>query len=265
MTARITFEELESFLRQRPPRTIPANLLAARIARTPWGVGLFVGGILLLVGSILMAVFFPWRILDELALKAPSVARATGEVTLSEPTNNRVNNQRVYRVGYTFQTPQWERHTGTSYYRGDAPGVGQPIEVRYLPSDPGVNRSESGSLNPFGLFGIFVSLLPGIGALLVIATIRGKRSQARLLRDGEFASGVVVQCVPLTPGSGNSVMHRVVIEFPDGRPQPSVEILVQAEEARLAQDCLASQDPIGVLYDPAQPTLMIFPESLVTD
>lgn len=265
MTGRVTFEELESFLRQRPPRAIPANLLAARIARTPWGIGLLVGGMFLLVGSILMAVFFPWKILDELALKAPSVTNATGEVTLSEPTNNRVNNRRVYRVGYTFQTPQWETHSGVSYHRGDSPGVGQPIEVRYLPSNPAVNRSETGSLNPFGLFGIFVALFPAIGTLLVIATIRGKRSQARILRDGEFSSGVVVQCAPLMPGTGNSIMHRVVIEFPDGRPQPSVEILVQAEEARLAQECLASQDPIGVLYDPAQPTLMIFPEALVSD
>jgi hypothetical protein len=265
MKPQVTFEELESFLRQSPPRDVPRNLARRKSGGSAFGVLLPFGLFFFVFGAFFVWIFFPWNLPAEISLSWFGREQATGRVVATESTNMSVNDQPVSLVRYRFRTREGEDKLGASYFSQSVPQVGDELPIRYRGPHPDWNRAEGGTIDPFGWFGVFTILFPAIGLILVGIMIRSRRRWRRLLRDGQFAMANVRDLQPTGTVVMGDTIYRVSLDFEGGLPVASIEANIRGDDVRLAREYLDSNEPIAVLCDPADHRRLTFPESMLTD
>lgn len=261
---KVTLDDLEAFLRQRPPRDVPRNILRRRV---PAGLGWFsllFGGAFLGIGTVFVAIFFPWNWTAELSLDRGNGETAEAVVTGNEPTNMTVNDRRVHRISYRFAGPSGEVK-GECYFTGRAPDVDSVVEVNFLEHDPQTNRLVGGRIDPFGYFGGFVIIFPFVGLIVMLSAHWFRRHQMRLLKHSQFAMATVQEIRQTNVTVNDQRRYQIQLAFDDSTTDRIHNHNAYGEEVRLARSHLESGEPIGVLYDPAKPSRLLFAEALLSD
>lgn len=265
MKPQVTFEDLEGFLRQSPPRDVPRNLMRRKAGGSAFAVLLPLGLFFFLFGGSFVWIFFPWNLPAEISLSWFGHEQATGRVVATESTNMSVNDRPVSLVRYRFRTPEGKEQAGVSYFSQSVPQVGDELPIRYRAPHPEWSRAEGGTIDPFGWFGVFTLVFPAVGLLLAGILIRSRRRWRRLLREGQFAMAHVRDLQPTGTVVMGETIHRVSLEFEGGLPIASTEANIRGDDVRLAREYLASNEPIAVLCDPADHRRLTFPEAMLTD
>ena len=265
MKPQVTFEDLERFLKQSPPRDVPRNIARrksrglAAAAIVPFGL------IFIAFGSIFVWIFFPWNMPVEISLSWLGSESTRGQVVATEGTNMSVNDRQVYRVRYQFRTLEGQEKSGASYFSQSVPDVGDELPIRYRGRHPDWNRAEQGTIDPFGWSGLFTILFPAIGLVMIGFMIRSRRRWLRLLREGQFAMAKVRDLKPTGVVVMGETIYRVAIDFKGDQAPASTAANVRGGDVRIAREYLANDEPIAVLFDPADRRRLMFPESLLTD
>jgi len=148
---------------------------------------------------------------------------ATGTILTKDITRRRNNNGRgtstSYSVRYRFVAPDNVLVEGTSdvpYSRWTELAERQPVEIAYLPSDPGNNRLR-GTRRTFmaamftGLGGAFAVA----GAVIALIGMRGTRRQRRLHETGLMTDAVVTDVHATRLTVNGRRQGRVHYEFRD--------------------------------------------------
>ncbi|MGE0605840.1 MAG: DUF3592 domain-containing protein [Pirellulales bacterium] len=264
----ITLQELGEFLKAPAPREVPKSI---RRQQLKGGLGCFpvlFGGFFAAFGSVFLVIFFPWRIVQELALDLGRPAVIDGTVTLSEETSMSQGGGKhrkgtpIHRIRYRFQPPGKLPSQGVCYRVGRGYPEGKKVRIEYQPYGPSFSRIEKCRVNPFGYGGGFVLLFPAIGLTMLGFSLRGRRRQMRLLRNGLFANGQIMAVDATNLTVNNQQRYKVSVAFDaQGLPQTAIYNAYGADVA-LAQRKLAASEAVGLLYDPARPSRVLLVDSL---
>lgn len=260
----VTLEQLETFLRQQPPREVPSNIRQRRTRAHGLLLMTVIGGCFLVFGGVFSAIFFPWKLASEIRLDLGHGQQAVAEVTDRQQTSMSVNERRVHQLHYHFQTASGQPIQGSCYCHAKVPQAGDQVDVDYLPENPHANRLTGGRINPFGYFGSFVILFPLIGLTIMLGAVMHRRREMRILRWGRFTMATVADVQATNVSVNHDVRHRITLHCDDPELPQSVQFHGYADDVRIARERLDAGEPVGVLYDPSKPSRMIFAESLLT-
>lgn len=265
MKPQVTFDDLERFLKQSPPRDVPRNIARRKASGSALAAVIPFGLFFIAFGSIFVWIFFPWNLPAEISLSWLGSESTRGQVVATEGTNMSVNDRQVYRVRYRFRTLEGQEKSGASYFSQSVPEVGDELPIHYRGRHPDWNRAEQGTIDPFGWFGLFTILFPAIGLIMIGFMIRSRRRWLRLLREGQFAMARVRDLNPTGTVVMGETIYRVTLDFEGDQATEATEANVRGDDVRLSREYQASNEPIAVLFDPADRRRLTFPESLLTD
>lgn len=245
------------------PRHVPDAVMRAANpgGRGRTGLMIFVA----VFGSLFVWAFFPvncWR--DWVMAAAPTVT-TTGQVIEHKATSLSVNEQKVYRTTFEYRPEGVDaKLSGKSYNSISSRESGMPVTVEYLKDQPSIARVRGERQSAAGSFALFVLLFPLIPVAVLLFSWRGRRRKAHLLRNGERGS-VKVEAVEATNMSVNDQPVFRVTFTPLHDALHAENIVIRRHDpalVRLFRRHLEDQKPLAMLYDPAHPKRMLFPDAL---
>ncbi len=256
-------ERLGQFLSQPPPRhTVPPDMRRRAMRGWPFILGL-VGWGLFLLGLPMAFLFAPQRQANERALNRHAALTHEARVTRVEDTGNRINNVRVYRYDFTFQSADGANHTGHSFTSGRIHEPAAPVEVEYLADYPSAARLRGSRLSPFGGTAWFGAIHPLIGAGLVAVAWVGRRRRHALLVQGRFAAGRVTSIEETSIRINRHPAFKVFVTFAHERGETRSPHYAYGSELVAARRKLDDGATVGVLFDPANPNRYLLADRLI--
>ena len=266
---RLSPEDLAEFVTQPSPRDVPRVYLAA----TGAAGGCFLmalGTIFLLVGSVLTFVFMPPRIIDSLRMSFGEIEQVTGTIDSCEETifsegssSHSRKGTPVFRLDFSFPTTSGATQIGSSFVTGRPRKPGSTTQIEYLVGDLEVARVAGTNLNPLGLLPSFVLVFPTIGILVLVICWRVRKRRIGLLRDGSFAFAKITKIHDTKLTINRERVFEVTALVDSDGPALEITARVRGKDASLAQERLAKEERIGVLYDPRRPKHALFTANLV--
>ena len=258
----VTVEELRDFLSGSVPRIVPPNVRRSALRRIPMTIAVM-GIFFALFGLPFMAIFFPWRLLDDLSLNVGARVTRDATVMACEATSMRENNRQVFKYEFSYAPADGSSMKGTCYATGVARDAGSRVADEYLPVRPAVARIEGCRLSPFHWGGGFVVLFPCIGVAIVFFTLRARRRLAQLLAEGIFSAGRIESVEATSVTVNKQRQYRVTVVFKDAAGERRSSYSAYGRDAELAETKRADGSVVGVLYDPANPSRILLIDELV--
>ena len=261
--------QLEALLSSTLPRLVPRALRRAAIKQSRSTSMILFGVLFACVGGVFCWWFFPWGFWKDWELRGHAAAHASGKViavqalNLSEGGSKHFSGTPVYQYDFAFSPTQGGPEvqgacysTGLLYRQDNA-----AVTVEYLPGNPLVARISRTRLSQTSLIGMIAGIFPCAG--LVLAGFAGwQRRRVKWLLANSEAGRATVLSIGAT---GWRVMGQRVYRATlcrTGRQEPLVVSQrdpVVVSFLRQAQD---SKQPVWILFDPAKPQRVLFPESL---
>jgi len=247
-----------------PPRAVP-GLVRLRVLFG--GIVNQFGWLFFGFGMVFVWAFSP---LDDVArrmrFRGPT-ARAEGKIVRVEPTNTRINEQRVYAHHYEFQPASGPRRTGVAYSQDDSPQAGEAVTVEYVQADPGASRIPGMSYTAGGLFGLLVLIFPAVGLGFLVFGFRKAFKGIRLLRNGRQATGRLIATTPTRSRVNNQTVYKFTFEFQAEDGQTYQATARTHETSRFAGEPYPDgAEGEGVfeplLYDPVAPRRAVMMDDL---
>lgn len=264
----LTPEALAEFVTQAIPRNVARDyvLRGSKLgARFLVMFGLF----FLLIGGILTFFMLPPRILDAIRMNNGELGRTQGTIDACEDTmfnegsSKHSSSRPVLRLDFSFESSDGTILTGHSFVTNQRREPGSAAEIEYLISDPSLVRVAGTRLNPLGLLTCLVLIFPAIGAGVLFFPWRGRRRRLRLLRNGSFAFAEIIEIQSTNLVINNEPVFKVTTRIEDDGPPIEITSSVRGRDADLAQERLAKNERIGILYDPKRPKRALFTANLM--
>lgn len=258
----VTLQMLETFLRQSPPRQVPPDIRKKALQRAPHVV-LVLGLIILLVSGLLVGVFFPKRLPDDIRLSRRG-QRTLGSVTGVTRTSYSENDRRVLLYRFQYEAAGGLYH-GACYSPSVRLEDGAQATVVYLPEKPNVARIEGCRLSPFGWGAAGVVIMPMIGAAMYAFTRRSRKRIQALLTHGLFAVGHISEIKDTLMQVNKQPVYRVVVKFKTSFGQEAVAHyhVIGNEAVVLPREKMNNLSPVGVLYNVTDPKRVLLVDNLL--
>ena len=226
-----------------PPRRVPLSITALNVLNGIAQIGWFVFGF----GRIFFWVFVGNADLSIVTFRG-AIERTTGKVVEVKETGASENDTPVVANHYEYSVAG-QRLTGTSYTTGSRPSVGDPVTVEYKPDNPARSRIEGMRRGQFGPFVFLVTIFPLIGFLMMYFSMKGGFKRSRLLRNGVFTTGTLVDKEPTNMTVNDRRVYELTFEFTarDGR---KCEAKARTTDTARLED--EASEPL--LYDPENPS-----------
>ena len=261
---KVTADDIAQLLASSPPRRVPAQV-AREIRRqgTTWFVpllGLAFGSF----GLVFVFFFFPWRFPDEWRLASNEARTTQGIITDVRASNMTINKTRVMEYGFQYTPEDGLRRQGRCFTTGKQWYENAAVTVRYLPANPALACVENARLSKGGWSGAFVIIFPLAGGGLVGWFIVDRRRKTQLLQEGRLTEVEVLSVDETQTRVNNRSVFKIVITSPDLQAgRPVVIKRLNRQDIDLAGKHLREKQPVFVLYDPRNPTRVLFPEALI--
>lgn len=227
----------------QPPRRVPLSLTAVNVFGGFSQIGWFVFGF----GMIFFWAFVGHADLSFITFRG-AVEQTTGKVTSVEATGASENESTVIANHYEYSVAG-KRLTGTSYTTGSPATAGEEVTVEYKPGSPERSRIAGMRRGQFGPFVFFVTIFPLIGFVIVYFCTKGGFRRARLLGNGVFTTGKLIDKEPTNMTVNDRRVYELTFEFTarDGR---RCEAKARTSDPTRLED--ESDEPL--LYDPDNPS-----------
>lgn len=259
----VTADDIAQLLASRPPRKVPAHVVAAaRKGRAQWTTGL-VGLVFALFGLVFVAVFFPWRALDEMQLATGDTRTVAGVVSGAKDTNMKVNGRLVREYRFTFTPPEGTPRTGVCFAHGAGWEENESVTVRYLAGNSDVACIDGARLDEAGLAAGLVVIFPLLGAGMLAWFVNQRRQIGRLLHEGVIAELDVLSVEATNMQVNKRPVYKITLSSPGVGRQPVAVRRVNPADLTLVNRHREQKQPVFVLYDPRKPSRLIFPEALL--
>ncbi len=258
----VTLAELETFLRQSPPRHVPPTILRKAFRSTP-GFIIVLGLILSAVGMLFTAIFFPFQVSADIRLSMRG-AETQGTVTARERTAYNENNRNVSRYRFRYNVTGIS-YDGVCYSSTIDLETNAPAVVVYLPSEPPVARLKGCRLSKFGWGAVLIAIMPATGLAILLFAHRSRSRIRRLLAHGRFAMGRIARVENTTLQVNRQNVYRVVVGYKadTGREMEASYYVFCDAAAAAACRKKEAQEAVGVLYDQADPKRIVLADDLL--
>jgi hypothetical protein len=261
---KVTAEDIAQLLASPPPRAVPPRVAkAVLVGRGIWFLplfGLVFGG----MGLLFTFLFFPWRFQDDWRLAADGVRTTPGVITAVTDAHMEINEVKVMKYRFAYTPDAGRRREGQCFTTGRRWTDRDTVTVRYLPAQPDLACVEGARLSKGGWGGSFVVIFPLVGGGLLYWFVADRRSKRRLLRTGLVAEVDVVSVENTNAKVNEQPVYKITISSPAGPgSQPVMVRRFNPPDVNLALKHFQDKQPVFVLYDPARPKRLIFPEALI--
>ena len=225
-----------------PPRRVPTSLRVLSVFNGFALIGWFVFGF----GMIFFWAFVGNSDVSFITLR--NAAQTHGKVTKVEETGASENDTTVMANHYEFSVAG-RRFTGTSYTTGSRAAEGEDVQVEYSPGHPERSRIIGMRAGHFGPFVWFVTIFPLIGFLILWFSGKGGLKRTRLLRNGIFTTGTLIDKEPTNMTVNDRRVFELTFEFTarDGRK-------CEAKARTSTPERLQDEHAEPLLYDPDNPS-----------
>jgi hypothetical protein len=260
---KVTAEDIAQLLASAPPRAVPPRVAKAVLGgRGAWVLplfGLVFGG----MGLLFTFLFCPWRFQDDWRLAADGARTAPGVITEVIRTSLSINESRVMEYGFDYTAEDGRHRRGRCFTTGEFWSNGAAVTVRYLSAEPDLACVAGARLSRGG-GGAFVLIFPLIGGGLLYWFLADRRSKRRLLRTGLVAEVDVVAVENTNARVNEQPVYKITVGSPAGTGgQPVMVRRFNPPDVNLALKHFQDKQPVFVLYDPAKPKRLLFPEALI--
>ncbi len=239
------YREAELRLALTTPRPIPRSLWLA-IVMGGWPA--LVGWIVFGTGAVIGGIFIPMSDLPSLYRYDGELTRVPGAITAASATGINENRRMVWKLHFTFQTPNGQTRKGRSYSRTIAPVVGQRVEVEYPAGRPDQARITGARTRPLHAAAALAGLPMLIAVpFLIYGVFRGRRI-LHLLRHGKPAFGKLLHRQPTSVRVNKRMVYKLTFEFEaDGQKYQTTARTHRTET-------LSDERGEPLLYHPLDPT-----------
>lgn len=255
--------QLSELLMLPPPRYVPDEVMRASHKSAKGGIFLVL--ILFLFSPVFIWGFFPTGFWKDWMMAVGEVKSTAGKVIAHEKTKLSINKRQVYRTTFEYK-PEGASTNVASHsfsYRRDRE-AGNPVQVDYLKGSPATARIKGERQSPTGSFGLLVLLLPVIPLLILFFTWRTRRRNEFLLRDGELGSVKVEAVQPTNMSINKQLVHRITLS-PQHEILNHASLVIKRHDptvVALFREYQESGKPLRMLFDPAHPKRVLFPDAL---
>ncbi len=254
----ISIDTIERFLRQPPPRSVPADIRRRALrARASHGIGV-IGIVFLLISGPLLAVIFPWRMADDLRLNARGVSTPDAFIERRERTGMRENEQRVYRFHFQYAAADGVRRSAVCYATEDGPSEGDAAIAEYLPDQPEIARIRGCRRSLSSMAAALVAIFPAVGAGFILVARLSRRRTLSLLTHGRFATGRIRSLTNTHVQVNGRTLFKVAVALDGGDHDTTAAFYVSGPLLELARRKQQSAAAIGLLVDPEKPNRAFF-------
>jgi len=247
-------EEMARFFSCPRPRQIPKSVhkkALKGIGLTPLLFGL---GFTLIMGGGALIILVSWNMLNDFRLDYHNLP-VPGTLIHKELHSNPEDTFKVFKYKYTFKDKSGIKHRGISYWTKGSPGVGQDVEVQYLPENPKINRITGSRNSELGWFVLIFCILPLIGPGIMIFSLFPRAKKLRLLRYGECANGIITKIIDSQWRTGKHIkIFKVKVEFKDllGKKWKTT-FEIKGRGVLSLKEKMKNVDPIPLLYNSKNP------------
>lgn len=236
------------------PRTISAGTRKSLFFSSPL---MWFGLIFLLFGLIMALVFGAHADLKSPLYFSDSDPAVMGTLLGKEKTNSSVNKRKIYDYHYRYLVGG-QPYEGHSFAIDNGLSPGDPAEVQYAPTDPGMSRLRGQLLAPFGWSTLAILLIfPGVGLGILYFTVGQYRSYLYLLQNGVLTTGKVTGKTATNTKVNGAPMYKVAFAFqtPDGRTH-------EASITSLDTSRLGDEEREPLVYDANNPAKAVLLDAL---
>lgn len=256
-------DQLAALLASSPPRRVPEAIRRAAQKQAAPLAAIIFGAVFTVFGMVFVLIFLPWELPNDWKIDRADAATAEGRVLEAKRSSMSINKVYVWEYVFTFQPQSGAAVSATCYTTGQRWQPGDQVEIRYRPEEPSIARIE-GARRSQSTGGVgFVLLFPAVGLFIIVATLLVRRRAAQLLQHGTLGEALVHAVDATLSKNKKQTTYRIAlrgIEASGGR-----EFELNTQDGRLAgfaQERLESKQPVFLLYNPAKPKRLLFPETL---
>jgi len=255
--------QLAGMLMLPPPRFVPKEVLRAA-TKKPQGVIFLILGICLF-SALFIQSFFPGGLWRDLRMATGKVQTTTGRVVAHEKTKLSANKRPVYRTTFEYR-PEGSATNATALSYSSVPNrkTGNSVTVDYLKESPSTARVHGERQSPTGWLSQLLILVPTLLFLTLFFNWRDRRRTAFLLRHGELGHAKVEAVEPTNMSVNNQRVHRITLAPPCPVPASRPLVVRRHDPAvvELLREHQKSGQPVRMLFDPAHPKRVFFPDAL---
>jgi hypothetical protein len=255
--------DLAALLAAPAPRALPPELRRVALQNSaPLSFGVF-GALFGTFGLVFVWLFFPWNFQRDLALRSGDIGQANGWITGGVETRLRINKTRVVRYAFEFRTSADEKVRGVCYTTGKRWQVGESVPVIYRKDRPSIACPEGARLTRSSLGLAFVMLFPLAGAILVAWVALTRRRALALFRRGEVTRAFVTDIEHTQTMANDYPIFKITLQR-EGMPHapPIIVRKWKPKVVSLLQTRMANKQPICLLFDPADRSRFVLPETM---
>jgi hypothetical protein len=230
-----------------PPTTALALLFGGFPVQ--FGAGLFVFGMIFwwMFGAQSDATSW-YRFSGDLA-RVRGSAVAVEDIGISEGGGEDSPGTPIYKVRYSFEPAEGGYVRGHCYGTGMHLAPGTPVDIEYVPGDPGTSRIVGSRKRPLDMWALFVAVFPGIGLTLMFFGLRSNARALQLLRVGKQARGRLVDKQPTNTKINNQMVYKLTFEYVDEAGQQH-RISDKTHHTHLVED----EQTEHLFYNPRNPS-----------
>ena len=206
------------------------------------------------MGGGALIILVSWNMLNDFRLDYHNLP-VPGTLIHKELHSNPEDTFKVFKYKYTFKDKSGIKHRGISYWTKGSPGVGQDVEVQYLPENPKINRITGSRNSELGWFVLIFCILPLIGPGIMIFSLFPRAKKLRLLRYGECANGIITKIIDSQWRTGKHIkIFKVKVEFKDllGKKWKTT-FEIKGRGVLSLKEKMKNVDPIPLLYNSKNP------------
>jgi hypothetical protein len=255
--------ELVATLSAPPPRTLPKEVrrLALRqAAPVSFAIfGLVFGGL----GTLFVAIFFPWKFAQDLKLRQPDTVHANGVIVAVADTKLRLNQTHVAIYRFEFRTTAGVLRRGECFTTGRRWRPGELVQVLYRSEEPSIACPSGARLSPSSNATIFVIIFPFVGLGMVVWVLISRHRMTTIFRRGEVLRAYVIDVEHTQTLVDDYGLFKITFQRVDApRSPPFLVRQWKPKVVAFLQKRMESKQPVLVLCDPRKADNYLLPEIL---
>ncbi|MDR2980690.1 MAG: DUF3592 domain-containing protein [Puniceicoccales bacterium] len=219
------------------------------------------GAVIFCLGLPFLYVFFPWRVADEWRLLQSNTEQAEARILSAEKTIYWENKTLVWCYLFSFKNELGDEIYGKCYHTGEKWKNGDHAQVRYLPGSSQVVCLVDARLNTFSILAGLVIIVPAIGVVMIVFTLRSLSRRLYLVTRGRLGDFQVTAIKELNMNINKQSRYKITLQSLDGAiSEPIVFKTHNPAEVRFAKNRYRRGKKAFAFFNPHKPKYVVLPE-----
>ena len=185
------------------------------------------------------------------------IVTVEGVATNLYGTGASVNDNEVFENHFRFTTPEGTEFESFSYTTGGGMEAGETVRIEYPAGKPGYSRIVGMRRQLFGPAVLLVTLLPAVGLIFLLVSIRRSLRAIGLLQGGELTTAKLVSKDPTNVKVNDRMVYKLTFAYVD-QAGKRFEVIEKTHQTAELED----EEAERVLYQRDNPSNAVLLDAL---